>query len=187
MMMSAKYLSAIFLLAGLLLLAPACSNNNPAATKELCVEFTPAAQASAGAVTSRIDADSECGAVGIEIIATDIDDLFGFYSVVTYDPDVVSFGGYSTVGSVLESGGADVAVVVHELVLGELTIGASRVSDVGVSFDDTQVVIELVFTQFAQQTVSGAISLDEPCLLSSLEPPLPMNAVSCSGGTIAVR
>ena len=123
----------------------------------------------------------------IEIVATDINDLFAFESVVTYDPAVVSFAGYSTVDSVLESGGADVAVVVQELALGELTIGATRVSDVGVSFDDTQLVIELFFTQWAQQAESGAISLDEPCLLSNGEPPIPMNGVACSGGTIAVR
>jgi hypothetical protein len=186
MMMSVKHPSAVFLIAGLLLLAPACSDD-PVATTELCVEFTAAAQPNAGAVTARLGADSVCAAATIEIVATDIDDMFAFESVVTYDPDVVSFAGYSTVRSILEAGGTDVAVVLQELALGELTIGATRVSDVGVSFDDTQLVIELFFTQWALQTASGAIALDEPCLLDSGPPPMPMNAVACSGGTVAVR
>jgi hypothetical protein len=186
MMMSVKHPSAIFLLTGLLLLAPACSDD-PVATTELCVEFTAAAQPNAGAVTARLGADSVCAAATVEILATGINDLFAFESVVTYDPDVVSFAGYSTVGSVLEAGGTDVAVVLQELALGELTIGATRVSDVGVSFVGTEVVIELFFTQWAQQAASGAIALDEPCLLSNGQPPMPMNGVACSGGTVAVR
>jgi len=184
--MSVKYPSAIFLLTGLLLFAASCSND-PVAPRELCIEFTAAAQPNAGAVTSRLGADSECAAATIEIIATDINDLFAFESVVTYDPDVVLFAGYSMVGSVLESDGADVAVVVQQLALGELTIGATRVADVGVNAVGTELVIELFFLQFAQQATSGAVTLDEPCLLGNGEPPLPMNGVACSGGTVAVR
>lgn len=184
--MSVKHYSAVILLAGLLLLAPAC-NDDPVATTELCIEFTAASQANAGAVTSRLGAESVCVAATIEIIATDIDDLFSFESLVTYDPEVVSFAGWSTVNSVLESDGADVAVLLQEQVLGELLIGVTRVSDVGISFDDTQVVIELFFTLWAAAADSGAITVEEPCLLSNGEPPVPMNAVACSGGTIAVR
>jgi hypothetical protein len=186
--MSVKYHSAsVLLVAGLLLLAPACSNNNPAGTTELCVEFDAAAQPHAGAVTSRLSANSECAAVTFEIIATDIDDIFAFDSVITYDSDVVAYAGYSTVGSILESDGADVAVVVQELTLGELTIGATRVSDSGVPAVGSEVIIQLLFTQWAQQAKSGTITLGEPCLLGNGEPPVPKNGVACSGGTFRVR
>ena len=67
-MMSVKTHSAIFLLAGLLLFAASCSND-PVAARELCIEFTAASQANAGAVTSRLGADSVCAAATIEICA----------------------------------------------------------------------------------------------------------------------
>jgi hypothetical protein len=185
--MSVKHLSAILLIAGLLLVVPACSDDPPATT-ELCIEFTATSAAASGSVTSRLGDDSECSAATVELIATDIDDIFAFESHITYEPDVVSFAGYSTVGSILESDGADVAVVVQEgPELGELTIGATRVSDVSVPAIGDQLVMKLFFIQWSQAVISGALTVDEPCLLGNGEPPVPKNGVACSGGTLSVR
>jgi hypothetical protein len=188
--MSVKHHSAIFLLAGLLLFAAGCSDN-PVATGELCIEFTATSQANAGTVTSRLGTDSQCAAAAIEIMATDITDVFAFQSHITYDPDVVVFGGYSTVGSVLEEG-SDVAVLVEEEALGELrelTIGASRVAPaVGIDVDGSGLVITLFFSQSALQATSGDLTLGEPCLLGyGVDEPLPKAGVACSGGTIRLR
>lgn len=185
--MSVKNLSAIMLIAGLLLVVPACNSSSPTTT-ELCVDFTAAASASSGTVTARLGDDSACSAATIELIATNVDDIFAFESHVTYDPDVVAFAGYSTVGSILESDGADVAVIVQEgPELGELTIGATRVSDISVDADGSQLVIKLFFVQWAQSALSGDMTVDEPCLLGNGEPPVPKNGVACSGGTLSVQ
>jgi hypothetical protein len=181
-----RRIARLALIAGLLLFAPACSDD-PVATGELCIEFNAADRPEADTVTSRLGDGAACAAVTIEIVATDVDDIFAFDSLVTYDPSVVSFAGYSAVGSVLEKDGADVAVVVQELQLGELTIGASRVSETSVDAVGTELLLQLFFTQWTAQADSGTITLEEPCLLGNGTPPPAKQDVACSGGTIRVR
>jgi hypothetical protein len=193
--MSVKFHSAtrraahVLLIAGLLLLAPACSDD-PAVTPELCISFLAADQPGQGRVTARLDADSECQVAEIEIIVTDVDDVFAFTSTITYDIDVVTYLGYSLSGSVLQSGGTDVAVNISENDdLGTLTVGATRLSDTGIDVVGTELLIKLAFSQWALTTASGAFTLDATCLLDSgsgQEPEL-MGDVACSGGTISVR
>jgi hypothetical protein len=185
--MSGKHQSAIILIAGLLLFVPACGGSTPT-TSELCLDFTGDSTATPGAVTAQLSDDSECEAIAVEFIATDIDDVFAFQAHVTYDTDIVYYAGYSTVGSVLESDGADVAVIIRSGDTdGELIIGATRVSDVSVDADGSQMVMKLLFAPYSLTAASGDLTIDQPCLLGNGEPPMPKNGVACSGGTLRVQ
>lgn len=180
--------AAALLLPAVLLLGQACGGGGGGGgASQLCIDFTPARAAESGTVSSQLSEDSSCQLAEIEIVATDIDDVFAFKSVVDYDPDVAVFLGFSLVGSALESDGGDVTVVVEEETFGELTIGATRIASTdGVNISGTQVLIKLAFARFAVAGSSGAFELDSQCLLSGGTPPTVLSN-TCTGGTLVAR
>jgi hypothetical protein len=176
----------VVLISTLLLLAPGCSDD-PTTPSELCIEFDESRPAIAGTVSSRLGEDSICEVVVVEIVATDIDDVFGFATKITYDRDVALFSHGDTLGSILESGNTNLALRVEEQVAGEITIGVTRVSTTGVDVVGTEVLIRLFFEIWAIESDSGTFTLEDECLLDSGEPPVPKAGIDCGGGTLRVR
>lgn len=180
---------AVLALLPLLTLAAGCggSGGGGGSVNELCIEFTPTVETPAsGTVTARLSAESGCDLAEVEIVATDVNDVFAFESVVEYDADVAAFLGYSLIGSALEADGADVTVVADEAVFGEVTIGVTRIADTGVNITGSQVIVRLAFARFGVNG-SGPLALDTNCLLNSATPPQTIGNVTCTGGSFAVR
>jgi hypothetical protein len=181
--MSVKNLSAVAIIATLLLVAPGCSDDAPTST-ELCIEFDTAQAPAPGTVSSRLGDDSVCQEVVVEIVATDITDVFGFATTIEYDPEVAAYSGRSTIGSAL---GTDLLVDIEEDPFGTLTVGVTRVAATGVDITGTEVLIELFFEIWAVESDSGPLTLGDNCLVDSGPPPEIINGVTCSGGTLTVR
>lgn len=178
---------AVMLLALTAVTAGCGSSGGGGTPVELCIDFTPTvAQPTAGSVTARMSAESGCELVEVEVVATDVSDVFAFESVIEYDPDVAAFLGFSLVDSVLESDGADVTVIAEEAVFGEVTLGATRIASTGINVSGTQVLIRLAFARFGV-TGAGPLRLDTNCLVNSATPPQTIDSVTCSGGTLTIR
>lgn len=183
MKMSFNNLSAIALIATMLFLVPGCSDDSPVST-ELCIEFDSSQAPASETVTSRLSEDSVCQEVVVELVVTDVNDVFGINTIIEYDPEVAAYSGRSTIGSVL---GSDLLVNIEENPIGTLTVGVTRVAATGVDVTGTEVLIELFFQIWAVDTDSGPLTMGDNCLLDSGPPPDIINGVTCSGGTLAVR
>jgi hypothetical protein len=192
MNISVYNLSAVALIAILLFSAPGCSDNNSPVSTELCIEFDSAQAPAPGTVTVRLSDDSVCEEVVVEIVVTDVDDVFGLRTVIEYDPDVAYYNDeWSALNSIL---GADLLVNIEEDPVGTLTVGVTRVATTGVDITGTEVLIELFLQRWAIDADSGPLTIEDGCLLDSGDPnanppvgPDTIPGVTCSGGTLAVR
>jgi hypothetical protein len=183
MKMSSNNLSAMAMIAVMLFLVPGCSDDSPVSS-ELCIEFDSAQAPTPGTVTSRLGDDSECEVVVVELVVTGVNDVFGIATTIEYDTDAATYRTRSAIGSVL---GNDLLIDIEDDPLGTLTVGVTRIATTGVDVAGTEVLIKLFFDVYSFDAASGPLSIEDNCLLDSGTPPEPINGVTCSGGTLAVR
>jgi len=160
----------------------------PAPISDVCVEFAPNQAPAAGTLTPVMVEDSTCEKIFIDLIATGVDDVFSMDTVLTYDSTVVRFRGWSNSNSFLRSDGAQVATLINENAIGEITIGTSRVLvDTGVDIVGSETLLRLEFDIGRDTSATGDVALRQDCLLGSEDPPQPRPGVTCVGGTLTVR
>jgi hypothetical protein len=152
---------------------------------ELCVGFVPSELPVSGNVVSRLRADSTCAVAFIEVVGTDIDDVFSVAAHINYDRTAVEFLQLDTNGSALSQDGALLNVRVEELVAGELTIGVARNANDSVDIVGTRLLMTLLFLPL--NLGASEMAVETPCLTNGDEPPLPLGDVSCSGGSFDVE
>jgi hypothetical protein len=164
------------------------------------------------ALTASFAADTESPAAGdvtlqpggsagatfsVDVMFTDIDDVFGATVNLGYDPDVLRFDGASFASTFMTGGGAGSAVLQapSQDSSGTIRLFAGRVSpDPGVNVVGTEPMVRLTFTA-VRRASSSALTLNganvEVC--SSQPDPDPACAangeisVSSSGGTVNVN
>jgi hypothetical protein len=149
-----------------------------------CIEFAPSQPSASGTVSSRLGADSTCLLAAVEIVGTDIDDVFAVAALIEYDPAAIDFVSMSTAGSALGEDGAQILAQAVQDPLGEITIGAARNADDAVDIVGTELLVTLYFQAIALG--SGDVNVPTPCLTDGGENPVPRNDVACSGGTLMV-
>lgn len=177
----------------LLLVGQGCGGDGGSGVSEnACIEFTAASSSASGNVITRASADSTCSLLVLEVVATGIDDVWALSTSVSYDSTIAAFDGWSTDGSILAQGGAQVVTNIGVTDTGLLTVGVSRVdAESGVDIDaGGGVLVELRFAPLSSTTGSGALGLSDECLLDSGTVdtgPAPIPGVSCYGGTLVVR
>ena len=177
---------AVPVLIGVLLASAGCGGGDGGgATAAPCLSFVGAQAPAAGKVVARLAAGGSCAARAVEIVVTDVSDVFGAQFTVTFDPTQVSYAGASSTGSILASGGAQVSVQ-QDGTGGNVAVGISRIGvNTGVNVTGSQVLIRLTFAPVAVGTSSLAVSNAQ--LFGSQTPPQPKPGLTWSGGSFTIQ
>lgn len=179
-------LRALALVAASLALAPACGGGDGGTVAPaLCLSFTAAQPPAQGRVAVRQGSGS-CSARSLDVVVTDVSDVFSGSFTVTFDPARVAFGGASASGSFLAAGGTQVNVVQTNPQPGSVTVGISRVqSTTGVNVTGSQVLVRLSFSPVTAGTATLALTSAQ--LFGSQTPPQPKSGLTWTGGTFQVQ
>jgi hypothetical protein len=173
-------------------LAPGCGDDNgDDGTQTIpCLEFQASAVPVPDSVVATDGSSGECDRLFVDLIVTDVEDLFAANFRIQYPSDRVAFVSASGSGSVLTSGGVAVAVEADETAPGEVTIGITRLepSLPGVDVVGGQRLIRLSFVRIGSSG-GGALTFPAGELLGSSGPgaqPEPIPGIVWVGGTIAI-
>jgi hypothetical protein len=180
-------LKALLLVVTSVALAPACGGGDGGTmAPALCLSFTGAQPPAPGRVAARAGSGGSCAARSVELVVTDVSDVFSGSFTVTFDPARVSFGGASAAGSLLAAGGTQVNVVQTNAQPGSVTIGIGRIgSSTGVNVTGSQVLVRLTFAPVSAGT--SALGLTGGQLFGSQTPPQPKSGLTFTGGTFTVQ
>ena len=180
--------AVVSVLTALLVLSAGCGGGSDGGTAAAasCVTFTGAQSPASGRVVARQAASGSCGARAVEIVVTDVSDLFGAQFTIAFDASKVSYAGASGQGSVLASGGTQVSVQEGSNSPGNVTVGISRIGvNTGVNASGSQVLIRLTFSPLTPGTSS--LALTGAALFGSETPPQTKPGLTFSGGTFILQ
>jgi hypothetical protein len=151
-----------------------------------CLAFVGTQSPAAGRVVARQAAGGSCAARAVEIVVTDVSDVFGAQFTLTFDATKVSYAGASSSGSFLTSGGVQVSVQEDGAATGTVTVGISRIGvSTGVNVTGSQVLVRLTFAPVAVGTSS--LSISSAILFGSQTPPQPKPGLTWSGGSFTIQ
>jgi hypothetical protein len=171
-------IAVVSLMTGLL---PGCSGDDDGGVLTVpCVALQGSTAPAPDTVVAE-DGGSDCSVLRVNLIVTDVDNLFGANLVVTYPSNLVSFAGASEAGSILTSGSA-VNVTAGVSNPGELTVGITRLGNTttGINVVGGQILLRLSFVRIATQG-SGAFGIrpmpDSELFEPNSPPPPPVTAI----------
>jgi len=150
-----------------------------------CIDFTPSTTPVPGTVVAKGSSTTNCDTEVIDLIVSDVPELFGAAFDMTYAADLASFRRVSIDGSVLSSDGAEVAVLAKELQPGRVTVGISRLAAQGVDVVGDQLLIHVTLNRFGTEG-TGELSFTNSNLLDSGSPPQPIPGIAWFGGILSV-
>ena len=176
----------MMIVAGVMLGCGGGGDDGGTGTMPACIEFTAASPAAPNAVSTRESSGSTCEVARLELAVTDVDDLFGASFTVTFDPALVSYDGWSTTGSLLDSDGADLELL-EDVAVGAVKIGVSRFGvDTGIDVVGTRLLLTLRFRKAADSGTTP-LAYSNGKLIGS-EPQAPVKpGVAWIGGTLILR
>lgn len=176
------------LLLPLILLVAACGGGDNGGGNMMptaCIDFTGGATATSGSVIAQKGTGSTCDVVVVDLIVTDVNNLFGMEVILTYDPAVVDYESSSSAGSVLTQGGVVVPVLESE-VTGQVLIAATRQAANGVNVTGSGQLLRLLFRKVGGSGMS-AMSYSGNQLFDDQPPPQPIPGISWSSGQLVVQ
>lgn len=153
----------------------------------VCVEFTAADAPATGLVTARSATQSTCELLVLDVLVTDVNDLYAAEFDVNFNSNVVRYDGHIGTSSFLGSDGATVEIIGPSSdTTGSFTLGITRVNvNDGMDFTTTQTLVQLRF-RAAADSGSGAITFQNGALFGSEEPPVEKPGLTWSGGTASI-
>jgi len=174
------------LLVAALVLGLGCGGGHGGTMVSFCLNFTGAQAPAAGRVVARLASGGSCAARFVEIVVTDVADVFSGSFTVNFDPTKVAFGSASFQGSFLTAGGVQVNVVQTNPQPGSVTVGISRFGVAsGVDVIGSQVLVRLSFAPVGAG--AATLTLANGQLFDSGTPPQPKSGLTWSGGTFQVQ
>ncbi len=153
----------------------------------VCLNLAGSAAGSARVSLSE-GSGSNCAMVAVQVMVTDIDDIFAASFDVVYDTDFAQYESYSTAGSLLSSDGRTVQVLADDQP-GRVTLGLSRVGagSGGIDANGSRLMITLYFSKGSTDGGDSIVEFGNAALLGSETPPLVKNGISWVGGTFLVN
>lgn len=152
-----------------------------------CLDFVPAADPAPGTVVASEGGTTTCDRLAVDLIISDVDDLFTVDFKLNFDPDVLSYAGYDHTGSVLSSDGEPVTVIDAE----QDGLVSFTITRFGALLDGIDVVGAqfLVRINFAREADSGVspLSFSNERLWNSAFPLEQIHGVEWHGGTVTIR
>ena len=180
--------AAVSILTVLLFVSTGCggSDGSGGAAAAPCLSFVGTQAPAAGRVVARLATGGSCSGRAVEIVVTDVSDVFGAQFTLTFDATKIAYGGASSQGSFLTSGGAQVSIPEDNTGAGTVSVGISRIgAGTGVNVSGSQVLIRLTFAPLAVGSSSLAIS--NAILFGSQTPPQPKPGLTWSGGSFTIQ
>jgi hypothetical protein len=128
-----------------------------------------------------------CGTLRLELVATDVTDLFEASFRVTFDPTVMEYDSFSVTGSHLSSDGVQLQVF-DATAAGMVDIDVSRIgSATGIDFNG-EVLISLSFDRVQSfGSASAPLTISNELLQDSDAPPVVIGGITWFGGTVELR
>lgn len=172
---------------GLLLpLAPlSCHHSDDA----VCLEFSAATAPSPGSVTCREGEDATCELIAVDVIITDVLDMFTVDFAMTFDPVLAVYEGFNADGSILSSDGTDVTVFEdYDPAQGKITVTMARLGldSGGIDAIGERFLLRLYFRKLAE-TGSCPLAFTTTRIFSGVFPPAIIDGLEWSGGTLLIR
>ena len=165
-------------------LVPGCgSDDDDNMQTNSCVALQNSATPAPNTVVALDGSSGDCGFLRVDLLVTDVSDLFGANLTVTFPQTQLAYFGASEAGSVLTSGAA-VDLQVSESSPGELTVGITRLSDTGIDVQGGALLLRLDFRRIASQG-SGSLGVSGS-LLDSSTPPAPIPDTELRGATVVI-
>ena len=188
--MRASYRHSMVLFVGLLVAMSgtlACSGGDASGDTPLAGSCLDLSATAGGQQTVSLDkGTSTCDMLAIDVVVTDVSDVFATSFTLSYDETLARFEDVSTSGSLLASDGTTVQVL-EDAQTGRVTIGLTRLGvSTGVNAVGTQRLVTLMFSSLADAGDTG-ISFSNQTILGSEAPPVDKSSVSWVGGTLVLR
>jgi hypothetical protein len=169
----------------LLFLTIGCNNDN-GESGDPCAQFTPAAVPAPQTVTAVEGLGSGCDVVVIDLVVTDVSDLFATSFDLTFDQTRVVLATVSTTTSVLTSDGAPLLRQVTTIATGHVHVALTR-SQVTTGVD-VQGGATLATLTFLRAGTGGSTTLNftDAELLDSGTPPAPIPGITFRAGSFQI-
>jgi hypothetical protein len=175
-------------LVALLILAtfiPSCDNCD-----NCCIGFTSATPPAPGAVACVKGEEATCELLAIDLIITDVDDIFLAEFTLVFDPAIATYEGMSAEGTILESDGTQLTMIENPQP-GEVTILISRLGAAfgGIDAEGEQFLARLYFSKAAAGG-SSTMFFSSARLFGLRDGqffPEIIPGVEWSGGTLSIR
>jgi hypothetical protein len=140
-------------------------------------------------VTCREGADSTCELIAVDLMVTDVPNIFTVDFAMTFDPALAAYEGLSANGSILSSDGTEVTVFEdYDPAQAKITVTIARL---GLDAGGIDAVGErhLLRLYFSMQAESGSSPLvfTTTRIFSGVFPPAIIDGVEWSGGTLLIR
>jgi hypothetical protein len=149
-----------------------------------CLTFTPAASPASGTVSTTSTLGSQCDLLELQLLISDVPDVFAVSLGILYDPATVAFAGLFPEGALLDADGTPLAVEVSGPE-GALSAGVTRISTTGIDASGTRVLLRMRFSRLGGAGATP-LTFDRPTMLGSETPPQEKPWVVWSGGVIEI-
>lgn len=154
----------------------------------VCISYAGSAPASGAANTAK-GSGSVCNTVVVDVLLTDVTDVFTVAFDVTFDPDVARYDGHSVAGSHMSSDGAAVDVIETKSA-GHVHLGVTRLNPaVGIDFTGSHNVIQLMFGKPSGAGAGdvAALTFSSTQVFGSEQPPVEKSGIAWPGGTFTIN
>ena len=173
---------ALLTILALTFFSPSCNNCD-----NCCIRFSSATPPAPGAVACVEGAGATCELLAVDLIISDIDDIFTAEFTIIFDPAVAHYEGMSSEGSILESDGTQLTKLENHQP-GEITIIISRLGAAfgGIDAVGEQFLARMYFSKVADNG-STTMLFNTARLFNSQFPPEIIPDVEWAGGTLLIR
>jgi hypothetical protein len=180
---------AVLLGLSLLLLAPACgggSDDGGVTPDTGCLVYEPSSTPTSGNVAGRTGVGSTCNVLELELIVTDVANIFTVEFTLQYSESTVRYAGVNTALSILESDGTQVATIVNESP-GEAQISITRLGGAqgGIDAIGQQTLAKVLLSRAGTVGAIGSLVFTETKFFDGDRNEIP--GIGWSGGQVFVR
>ncbi len=154
-----------------------------------CIEFAAASVPASGTASSAEGSGSVCSTVVVEIVLTDVNDVFTVSFDAVFDQNTARYDSFSTAGSHLASG-ALLQVVEDTSTAGQVSLGITRSNPAnGINFTGFESVVKLMFVKApgVDEGASANLTFSNTHVLGSEQPPVDKPGIAWSGGTLTIN
>jgi hypothetical protein len=175
---------ALFILLALSLLTPGCNNCD-----SCCIRFASSTPPAPGSVACVQASESTCELLAVDLIISDVDDLFTVEFTFQFDPEVVNYEGVSVEGSLMSSDGTQITTL-EDAEPGDVTVTISRLGAGfgGIDAEGERFLARLYFSKLTDEG-SSALFFSDTLMFAIPEGqffPVLIQGVVWSGGTLLI-
>ena len=150
-----------------------------------CAAFTAAAAPAAGTVVLQNTANSTCNLVVVDVVITDVTDVFTASFDMNYNAAHLRYDGFSVTNTLLNSDGNTIQTLENTAV-GQVTLGLTRTGMTGIDAVGSQPLVRLTFTRLVNAG-NSTLTFGNQDVFGSQAPPQAKAGIAWSGGSVAIN